>query len=112
MKTPDRISIADYLQQLAEFLQNDCIGMRDGGESLGRCKKCGAAIERLDAYVSLHDARFPECTGTGSVRRIPVLYCPSCEETPSLQGCFHDEPEFIVQFAAVLRRLHPGHPQN
>jgi hypothetical protein len=56
------------------------------------CPKCSQPLEFVSAWLSIHDARFPECAGWGKVCRAVIPYCPRCEEKPDDRGCLHASP--------------------
>lgn len=58
------------------------------------CKKCGAIIQQVTLYASVHDFGFGTCAGTGKVINIALPYCNTCE--PDVAGqiqrtCIHEE---------------------
>ena len=79
-------------KQLEEFFKNH-INKNYGkvaGEKKHICKTCGSTIQQVICYVSVHDARFSGCAGSGEVQQIPLPYCPKCEGEPkNTSTCVH-----------------------
>lgn len=92
MKTPRKMSYQDFGSARMKWIAAHCV--TEGNSQL--CKACGGRIRLAPTTVSIHDARFEACAGSGSVARIVVPYCPQCEPTPEGSGCFHEMPFPIV----------------
>jgi hypothetical protein len=103
MKTPDKLSISDYLRALnnwfVEFTSAEppfkasalewamAIAL---GHKIPSCKKCGTHIEVATCYVAIHDESLdPLCVGPGWIEHFFVPYCPACESIPETRGCVH-----------------------
>lgn len=88
MKTPVRVSLDEFAAERKKWIEENCV--TDG--DLQRCKKCNAAMEIVPAFISMHDARFEQCTGGGVALRLAIPFCPKCETKPEDHGCFHEFP--------------------
>lgn len=55
------------------------------------CKKCGAQVQKVMGYVSLHALEFQsQCSGGGQVTHATLPYCPNCEGPPTeTSTCIH-----------------------
>lgn len=53
------------------------------------CPRCGGNLAVVLAYISIHLLEFDFCAGAGNVVRVPVPYCPVCEDEPEQYGCIH-----------------------
>ena len=111
MKTPTKITLEEFGRTNTAYLADRC-ARRDITDDLGHvhqvplvtgalvsmkpryiCQNCGAEIQYVLTYLSVHDSPFADvCAGTGRVMRMPIPYCPNCEERPALHGCLHAHP--------------------
>lgn len=93
MLTPKRARAIDFLLERERWIR--------GHIDNGCCRACGSAIEFVQAFMSIHDARFEGCVGPGQVVRVAIPFCSFCEDkAPDEQGCFHEESDT----SSVLRR--------
>lgn len=82
-------SLAEFAIARQKWIEKHC---HTDGE-LQRCTSCNTPIEIIDAFISVHDARFRDiCAGGGQVVKVIVPFCPSCESRPSEFGCIHEMP--------------------
>jgi hypothetical protein len=82
----------------ALFLMSACLESEDKHM---HCAQCGTRIKWAAAFISAH--RMAErCLGTGIIVQVDIPYCPQCEETPYVRGCFHvrDGQDVAAQLAA------------
>lgn len=98
MQTPERIAADEFARQY----HNWRLGTRyiQGRECCGYCEQ---RIAWRFCYLSLHEAEFPDCAGPGTVLRIDIPYCPSCEKEPESTGCLH-----VSGLLNLPRALHPS----
>jgi hypothetical protein len=92
MQTPHKITLKDFAERRTAWIEEH--GVTEG--EFQNCRKCGAHVEIVGAYMSLHDPRFPGCVGRGKVLRLVVPFCPQCEARPEESGCSHDNEELAV----------------
>jgi hypothetical protein len=85
MRTPTRITSAQFSELLKEFLERRCLLF---GNTL-LCRVCGASIVHSRVVVSIHESGFHDkCMACGKrAWTMTLLYCPRCEEKP--EGCLH-----------------------
>jgi hypothetical protein len=85
LQTPQHASVDKFVADKALFLMTACLEDRD--KHL-HCAQCGTRIKWEAAFVSAHRMT-EDCVGTGTIVQVDIPYCPQCEETPYVRGCFH-----------------------
>jgi len=88
MEPLEKVSPQEFLAAGQTYLTERC--KIDQGRIV--CKACGTGIREFTVPVSVHFALpgFPDCTGSGQVRALPVPYCPTCEGEPRKRSsCIH-----------------------
>src|SRR6185312_12654320 len=87
-RTPSRVSWNEVQVSVRSFY-NDCCRQRTTSER-PMCKKCGSEVATVVAFMDVHDERLCDsCAGPDRVWKLPVPYCPRCEEKPATRGCIH-----------------------
>jgi hypothetical protein len=97
MRTPQQVSVDSFSAEKALFLATACLEFEDNSIS---CVRCGACIKWEMVFVSTHSMT-EFCVGTGKICQVDIPYCPQCEETPYIRGCFHvrDGQDVAAQLA-------------
>ena len=85
MQTPHHVSVDNFAADKALFLATACLNF---GDRHLHCAQCGTRIKRVAAFISAH-CMTEQCLGTGTIVQVDIPYCPQCEETPYVRGCFH-----------------------
>jgi hypothetical protein len=85
LQTPQHASVDGFSAEKALFLAIACLEDRDKHM---HCAQCGTRIKWEAAFVSAHRMT-EDCVGTGTIVQVDIPYCPQCEETPYVRGCFH-----------------------
>jgi len=84
VRTPHRITAAEFSDLLKHFLDTCCVLC---GNTLC-CAVCGTPIEHVRAALSVHNSASGSCQGP-RIWTTAVPYCPRCEEEPERGGCLH-----------------------
>jgi len=98
MQTPHHVSVDNFVADKALFLMTACF---DYGDNQAHCSQCGMRIKWEEAFISAHRMA-EQCLGTGTIVQVDIPYCPQCEETPYVRGCFHvrEGQDVAAQLAA------------
>ncbi len=94
MKAPAGMRpVTAILADIEKWLAENTTGII-GAEPLYR-HTCGAIIQQVTLYASLHDSPFTNaCAGGGEVKNLALPYCPTCEpDVPAAmqRTCIHEE---------------------
>ena len=85
MNTPQKITMDEFRAQSYRYREEELLKPT----RLPLRHICGTLLMHKDAYISYHDARFEGCAGKGTVEKLPIPYCPKCEQEPETHGCLH-----------------------
>jgi hypothetical protein len=98
LQTPHHVSVDNFVADKALFLATACLNY---GRRQLHCAQCGTRIKWAAAFISAHSMA-EQCLGTGTIVQVDIPYCPRCEETPHVRGCFHvrDGQDVAAQLAA------------
>lgn len=108
METPKRMILAETLEEISKYFNLRC--RRDGRKLT--CAHCGEEIQRVRAFMSLHDEQFGgSCIGPGRAWRMEIPYCAGCENPPSRFGCIHMSREDL-NLPSVLEASRPFGREN
>ncbi|OHA48815.1 MAG: hypothetical protein A2806_03920 [Candidatus Terrybacteria bacterium RIFCSPHIGHO2_01_FULL_48_17] len=88
MQTPTQFRI-DSLEELDRLISQHAEAYYTKTGEVFVCKNCGAEVQEVHAYISLHTTLFSNCAGSGKVKQVGIPYCPNCELTPNNRGCVH-----------------------
>ena len=104
MDTPKQVGITEALARISDYFSSHC-SWSDARQVT--CRTCRTEIDRVRAYVLLHDERQGnECSGPGRAWRMEIPYCPNCEPVPSRYGCIHLS-EADMSLPAVIEASRP-----
>jgi hypothetical protein len=84
MQTPHHVSVDCFVAEEALFLATACL---EYGDNIN-CVQCGTRIKWEVALIATHSAA-ELCIAAGKINLVDIPYCPHCEETPYVRGCFH-----------------------
>jgi hypothetical protein len=98
LQTPHHVSVDNFIADKALFLMSACL---ENWDKHMHCAQCGTRIKWEPAFISAHRVD-EECVATGTIVQVDIPYCPRCEETPYVRGCFHvrDGQNVAAQLAA------------
>lgn len=86
MNAPARLDSEAFDRAIADHVATR-YRLKDGQY---RCRKCNSVIQQTTGYISVHSKLFSNCAGGGSVKHVPLPYCPQCEGAPTeIHGCVH-----------------------
>jgi len=85
LQAPHHVGVDTFLADKALFLATACL---DYGDNQLHCALCWTSIKWEAAFISAHRIA-EQCVGTGIIVQVDIPYCPQCEETPYVRGCFH-----------------------
>jgi hypothetical protein len=87
MKTPRRMTLAEFREAIRQFLSLHRISC----DRRLACSECDSPIEYLGTLLSIHDIEFTDACVTldDQTSHFSVPYCPRCEIKPNEQGCVH-----------------------
>lgn len=92
MTTPSKLTREEAKEQMRTYIREQTY--READQRL-RHAACGAPIQFVPAYLSIHSSDISGCAGAGRVEIIPIPYCPACEPEPEAHGCIHIPGESI-----------------
>jgi hypothetical protein len=87
MRTPQRMTLAEFREAIRQFLNVRCLQC----DKTLVCTRCEAPIAYLQALLSIHDDAFADaCVSLQDEEwHFAVPYCPRCELKPDAHGCVH-----------------------